>query len=75
MVLKQYVLQNLFHSHIRKNDPNTDLHTIYLVGSNKYNIKTWAIVTCFCTFIKLTKVIYGLYILRTDFGRSYHKYW
>ena len=68
MVLKQYVLQNLFRSHIRQNDPNTDLHTIYLVGSNKYNIQTWAIMTCFCNFMTLTSVIYGHYILRTDFG-------
>ena len=74
MVLKQYVLQNLFHSHIRYY-PNTDLHTINLVGSNKYNIKTWAIITCFCNFMTLTSVIYGHYILRTDFGCSYQKCW
>ena len=75
MVLKQYDLQNLFHSLIRKNGQNTDLHTIYLVGSNKYIIKTWAIMTCFCNFIKVTSVIYRHYILQTDFGRSYHKCW
>ena len=47
-----------------KDGPNTDLHTIHLVGSNTYNIKTWAIMTCFCNFMTLTSVIYGHYILR-----------
>ena len=49
---------------VGKNSLNTDLHTIYLVGSNKYNIKTWSIMTCFCNIMTLTSVIYGHYILR-----------
>ena len=56
-----------------KSYPNTDLHTIYLVKINKYNLKIWAIMTYSVIFVTLKSVIYGHYVLPTDFGRSYYK--
>ena len=57
-----------------KSNPNSDLPTIYLVEINKYNLKKWAIMTYSVIFLTLKSVIYGHYVLQTDFGRSYHKY-
>ena len=56
-----------------KSNPNSDLHTIYLVEINKYNLKIRAIMTYSVIFVTLKSVIYGHYVLRTDFGHSYHK--
>ena len=75
-VLKDILFQNhvyLFLSQFDKYNPNIDLHTIFLVEINKYNLKIWANMTYSVIFLTLKSVIYGHYVLRTDFGRSYHK--
>ena len=75
-VLKDILFQNhvyLFNHKLDKYNPNTDLHNIYLVKINKYNLKIWASVTYSVIFLTLKSVVYGHYLLWTDFGRSYHK--
>ena len=39
------MFQNHVYLFIHKSNQNTDLHTIYLVEINKYNLKIWAIMT------------------------------
>ena len=63
---------SFFHK-LGKYNPNIDLHTFFLVEINKYNLKIWAIMTYSVIFLTLKSVIYGHYVLRTDFDRSYHK--
>ena len=63
MVLKQYVLQNLFYSHIRKM-AQILIYILFIWLKVIIQFKTWAIVTSFGNFMNLTSVIYGHYILR-----------
>ena len=63
---------SFFHK-LDKYNPNIDLHAIFLVEINKCNLKIWAIMTYSVIFLTLKSVIYGHYVLRTDFGHSYHK--
>ena len=75
-VLKDILFQNhvyLFFHKLDKYNPNIDLHTICLVEIKKYNLKRLTIMTYSVIFLTLKSVIYGHYVLRTDFGRSYHK--
>ena len=60
-VLKDILFQNnvyLFIHKLDKYNQNTDLHTIYLVEINKYNLKIWAIMTYSVIFLTLKSVIY-----------------
>ena len=59
-VPKDILFQNHVYSFIHKLDksnPNTDLHTIYLVEINKYNQKIWVIMTYSVIFLTLKSVI------------------
>ena len=61
-VLKDILFQNhvyLFLSQFDKYNPNIDLHTIFLVEINKYNLKIWANMTYSVIFLTLKSVIYG----------------
>ena len=45
---------SFFHK-LDKYNPNIDLHTIFLVEINKYNLKIWAIMTYSVIFFKIEK--------------------
>ena len=59
-VLKEYCFTTMCTSFIHKLDkynPNTDLHTIYLVEINKYSLKIWASMTYSVISLTLKSVI------------------
>ena len=51
---------SFFHK-LDKYNLNIDLHTIFLVEINKYNLKIWAIMTYSVIFLTLKSVINGHY--------------